>query len=260
MSATTPQSVFAPPPDDVPDPRTPWRRWVAAVVLGVMAASVYGAVVMLVGRELFLDPSQAAALRERVEEVSPATLLWLVASASATPGMVLALREVLDARAARRHPVLGVEQRWRASRAWAWPVILSGSPVAAIVLGAGVAALLRFFSGDDGGRTAVTFASLAGMWLLLLVGTGWVFLVLAHEANDDDRASASLDGVEHTWFQQAASRAFWDVFALVGVAALVVSVTGDQVRPSLVLIAVALLAQGDFAVRLWLLRRREERA
>lgn len=252
----TPTTLPSPVEDDAA-PTTSWRRWVLATLLAVPLAAAYGAVVTVVGRALFLDDARADALRAAVDGLAPALLLWLAAAGTSLAAVAVLVREFLEARAAHR---AGTETRFRATtdRSWAWPVIATGAPPLAIALAALVAGLVQLFQGGTSGESAVVFAALAGGWLVPIVALGWVLLVV--RSGRDDAEPPPLEGIEDTWLQQAGALGFRDMILLGGVAALVAAVTGDRVDGSLLLAGLVLAAQSDFALRLWLLRRREERA
>ncbi|QAY63877.1 hypothetical protein ET495_12245 [Xylanimonas allomyrinae] len=251
----TPEPTDAALDEDAPPPGTPPRRWALATLLAAPAVAAYGALVAVVGRGLFLDDAQAAALHEKIPEIGPTTLLWILAATAALPGTTVVAREVLEGRAARRD---GREpDRTATERARAWPVVWAGSPVAAIACAAVIAGLTQVFAGGEHGQAAATFAVLAGSWLTLFVAIGWILLVVR---TPDEESAPSLEGVEETWMRDAATRAFCETFAVGGAGTLVLAVLGDPVDASLALAGLLVFAQGDFAVRLWLLRRREERA
>lgn len=252
MSATSHQT--APQPGDV-RARTPLSRWLAAVVLGAAAASSYGILVTAAGRLLFLDPTTEAALRTRLDGGSVSLILWLAALAGSTPAAIYSTRETLDAFPGR--PV-GDGTTNRGARTWAWPVIFTGAPVLSMALAAGFAALARVFRTGTDGSTPVLFATTAGFAWLVLVVAGRLLLEVRTGA-EGERAAASVDGIERTWFQQASSRAFWDVACVAGLSAVVLTVLDDPGPPSLVASGIALFALADFSVRVWVCRRREER-
>ncbi|ACZ32239.1 hypothetical protein Xcel_3239 [Xylanimonas cellulosilytica DSM 15894] len=258
MSAAALPTVPPPAPDDdAPPPRTPLRRWLLAAALSVPIAAAYGLVAMLLGRLMFLDPAAEAGLRDRVDGIAPLLLLWVLAAAAALGGLVFVVREVLDHRAARREgrePVLPVGT----GPSWVWPAVFAASPVVALGGAALVAAATASLSDLEQGEPALIFAVLAGGWLSFMAAIGWALVALRRAKEDAD--PQPVEGIEDTWFQQAAAQSFWDVVIVLGLGTFVLSVWRVQPDANLVLLGLLLVAMVDFPVRLLLLKRREERA
>lgn len=246
-------------PDDAPEPRTPWRRWVAAGLLAIPLAALWGAVVTAIGAALFLDERQETALRDVFDGRSPLVVMWVAAAVAGVFGIAFVVVELLNVRAARRDGAEG-PLPGRARSGGRWPAVWTGSPVAAIALAWGMAALFRQVQGDEPGQAAFVFATLASAWLFLLVGVGWLFLVVRPSRAGDEKKPRRLAGIEEAWMQRAAAQCFWDVMMLLGVACLGTALLTGRADTSWIVMAVLFAAMVDFPVRLLVLKRREEKA
>lgn len=133
--------------------------------------------------------------------------------------------------------------------AGAYALMLTTALVGAAAVG-GIAALAR------PENPWLSFAVFAGCTLLPMAMLGWFVFVSRYTVEVEPHAE---DGVEHRWYEQAASGAFHDIITMGGIALLVLSVSQLEVSGSTVLLWVLILAAVDVAVRYQVLKRRAVR-
>ena len=144
------------------------------------------------------------------------------------------------------------QSRWGATRTGRRGLGLWGPAVAIGVLTAGVVAGLTFaFSPSN---TPGLLAVVTGVMTLPVgVALGWAVLVdRSSIAGAVDRPEES---VESRWLEQAAFGALFDGFAMIGLGAGAIAITGVEVAADVVLIALWVLLTVDVGVRYLVARR-----
>ena len=144
------------------------------------------------------------------------------------------------------------KSRWGATRTGRRGLGLWGPALAIGVLAAGAVAWLTFaFSPSD---TPALLAVVTGVTTLPVgVAAGWAVLV--------DRSSIAgvverpEESVESRWLDQAAVGALFDGFAMIGLGAAAIAITGVEVAADVVLIDLWALLAVDLGVRYLVARR-----
>lgn len=102
----------------------------------------------------------------------------------------------------------------------------------------------------------VAFLVFAGCALGPMLALGWFAYVSRYTVTPDPHAE---DGVEHRWYEQAASGAFHDLIMFGGMALVVVSVVQVDFSGSDALLLLLILGAVDVLVRYGVLKRRAVR-
>ncbi|MFT3872223.1 MAG: hypothetical protein QM714_06175 [Nocardioides sp.] len=145
--------------------------------------------------------------------------------------------------------------RWGRSRFGGGGGLLVGTSIAlGLLLSAGIGWASTVVEPDPA-RTWALFLVAAAATLPISVMLVWVLLVdrsTISGATDDPESS-----IESHWYDRAAVGAFTDLLVALGVGTAVFSFVRIDLAPSIILIALFLIAGASFGLRYWWLSRRE---